>query len=144
MDEYLPPGTDLDHTSSIAFVDYNEVEDAEVGDAGRKLFKQFMPFLIDRCFPSPHDPAVEIKHEQRRAGAPKALNMITGDDQKMRELIDGSFMLERIGKRQGLLGTIELELTKLRRRLKRLRAISPPSCLSRFNIDPDRQQEFAA
>jgi hypothetical protein len=100
--------------------------------------------IIDKCFPSPRDPAADIEREQRRAGAMKALDLIAGDDVEMRILIDGICMSERGRKLRGSLGITELELAALRRRLKRTaQSVCLPLC-SDGTIDPDLLQWFAA
>ncbi|MCV0382823.1 MAG: hypothetical protein K5799_05105 [Erythrobacter sp.] len=100
--------------------------------------------IIDTNWPTHRDPLQEIEREQRRAGATKALDMIAGDDPKMRSLIDGICRRERGRKLRGSLGITELELAALRRRLKRTaQAVCVPLCIDGA-IDPDLLQEFAA
>lgn len=100
--------------------------------------------IVDRHWPSHRDPAAEIERERRRAGATRALEMIAGDDQEMRALIDGICQRERGRKLRGMLGISELELAALRRRLKRTaQTVCRPLCVD-GGIDPDLLQQFAA
>lgn len=100
--------------------------------------------IVDRHWPSHRDPAAEIERERRRAGATKALEIISGDDPEMRALIDGICQRERGRKLRGMLGISELELAALRRRLKRTaQTVCRPLCVD-GEIDPDLLQDFAA
>ena len=100
--------------------------------------------IVDRHWPSHRDPAAEIEHERRRAGATKALEVIAADDPEMRALIDGICQRERGRKLRGMLGISELELAALRRRLKRTaQTVCRPLCVD-GEIDPDLLQGLAA
>lgn len=100
--------------------------------------------MIEKHRPSLVDPAAEIERERRRAAASKALDVIAGDDPQMRALIDGICQRQRGRMLCGMLGTTELELATLRRRLKRTaQSVCKPLCAD-GKIDTDLLQDFAA
>lgn len=111
---------------------------------GVKLVADNDGATIEKHRPSLLDPAAEIEREHRRAGASKALDVIAGDDPQMRALIDGICQRQRGRMLCDMLGTTELELATLRRRLKRTaQSVCKPLCVDGI-IDPDLLQDFAA